>query len=91
MRRQRWLIAVNLSQPPDFEQLPSRGASPEEQALLRSLFATLDTLPVDDRIAWSLRHIQGETLPEIARLVGCSLATVKRRIQRAQNRLKEAA
>ena len=63
-------------------------ASPEDRAALRELFATLDGLPTDLRIAWTLRHLHDESLDGVAQLVGCSLATVKRRVAAAEARLR---
>jgi RNA polymerase sigma-70 factor, ECF subfamily len=40
-------------------------------------------------VAWSLRHIEGERLDEVAALCECSLATAKRRIAAASVRLEE--
>ncbi|MGH7439658.1 MAG: sigma factor-like helix-turn-helix DNA-binding protein [Polyangiaceae bacterium] len=50
----------------------------------------LGTLPTDDRIAWLLRHVQGERLQDVALACGCSLATAKRRIAAAQQVVQEA-
>jgi RNA polymerase sigma-70 factor (ECF subfamily) len=41
-------------------------------------------LPTAERIAWSLRTIEGLTLPAVAAACGCSLATAKRRIAAAR-------
>jgi RNA polymerase sigma-70 factor (ECF subfamily) len=49
----------------------------------------LDELPAKERIAWVLRHLEGEQLEDVARIVGCSLATVKRRIAAAHETVKE--
>ena len=66
------------------------GASPEERALLSRVYGVLDRIPVEQRLAWVLRHIEGEKLEDVARLVGCSLATAKRRISAAQSAIEEA-
>jgi RNA polymerase sigma-70 factor (ECF subfamily) len=44
----------------------------------------LDAMTVDDRLAFVLHCIDGETLDEVARICRCSLATAKRRVARAQ-------
>jgi len=49
----------------------------------------LDELPVDDRMAFALHLIEGETVERIAELCGCSLATAKRRVARAQRAIEE--
>lgn len=60
------------------------GASPVDRLLLRAVYRVLDEMPVADRLAFSLHIIEGETLDVVARLCGCSLATAKRRVARAQ-------
>jgi RNA polymerase sigma-70 factor (ECF subfamily) len=45
-------------------------------------------MPIDDRLAWSLRHIEGHALAGVAEACGCSLATAKRRIDAAQGTLR---
>jgi RNA polymerase sigma-70 factor (ECF subfamily) len=69
--------------------IASPDASPEDRAALREVLSVLDKLAVDLRIAWSLRHLHKESLEDIAELVGCSLATVKRRIAAAEARIHE--
>ena len=73
-----------------YEHVAAPGASPEHGALLARVYAALDALPVEQRLAWTLRHVEGEGLDEVARLCGCSLATVKRRITTAHERIQEA-
>lgn len=75
---------------PDVFPLAS-SVSPETSAVVAQLYRRLDTLPVDERLAWTLRHVENEPLEEVARLSGCSLATAKRRIARAQLALTEGA
>ncbi len=50
----------------------------------------LVTLSDDYRVALFLHDINGLTNPEVARLVGCSLATAKIRVHRARQQLREA-
>ncbi len=66
------------------DEAPNRGATPEQQALAKQLWRALDALPVNERLAWTLRHVEGEQLDGVAQLCGCSLATAKRRIAAAQ-------
>jgi RNA polymerase sigma-70 factor (ECF subfamily) len=53
------------------------------------LQAVMERLPVNDRIAWVLRHLEGEPLDRVAEICGCSLATAKRRIAAAHQRIRE--
>jgi RNA polymerase sigma-70 factor (ECF subfamily) len=62
----------------------SGAASAEQRALLSQVYALLDEVPPDERLAWTLRHIEGEPLDAVAQLCGCSLATAKRRISAVQ-------
>jgi RNA polymerase sigma-70 factor (ECF subfamily) len=68
----------------DYEELVDPGLSPEDRVLLTRMYGALDAMPVNQRLAWSLRHIEGERLETVALLCGCSLATAKRRIVAAQ-------
>lgn len=72
------------------DSLPiDRGATPEQRVLLASLYRALDELPAAQRVAWLLRHVEGERLDEVAVLSGCSLATAKRRVAAAEAWLEE--
>ena len=55
-------------------------ADAETRAELAAIGRVLARLSTNDRIAWMLHHVEGETLEQVARLCGCSLATAKRRI-----------
>jgi RNA polymerase sigma-70 factor (ECF subfamily) len=85
-KARRW---VGLESLPSAEGI-APGASPEEKAILSSVYAVLHSLPANERIAWTLRHLEGETLPAIAELCGCSLATAKRRISAAQDAIRRS-
>ena len=62
------------------------------QDALRRVYRLLEHLPVDERIAFGLRFMDGMGLRETAELCGVSPATIKRRLGRAQARfLAEAA
>jgi RNA polymerase sigma-70 factor (ECF subfamily) len=58
---------------------------------LRRTYALLDAIPADERIAFALRYVDGMELTEAAAACGCSLATVKRRISRAEQKFVELA
>ena len=87
--RRRKLRALFFAQPQrEYREIAAEGASPELAATIAQIYRSLDELPVDERVAWSLRHVSGEELEQIASLTGASLATVKRRIARANERLR---
>jgi RNA polymerase sigma-70 factor (ECF subfamily) len=85
LRRRRLRAFVGLDVP-DYTHL-AVAAGQEQALLIARAYRVLDQLPVDDRIAWMLRHVEGESLESIAKICGCSLATAKRRIARAQAEL----
>jgi RNA polymerase sigma factor (sigma-70 family) len=59
-------------------------ASPEDRALVATLYRALERLPREERVVWVLRIVEGETLESIAELLGCSVSTVQRRLRAAQ-------
>lgn len=92
MRRTRLMNILGLgrsSEPVDLDAIASPTASPHVRAQLAQIYALLRTLPTDERIAWTLRAVEGHELETVARMTNCSLATVKRRISRAQQFLDE--
>jgi RNA polymerase sigma-70 factor (ECF subfamily) len=85
-RKRRLLRALGLHVGADdatLDSLVASGASAETKADLSALDRVLAALPVDVRIAWMLRYVEGEELRAVAQACGCSLATVKRRIAAA--------
>jgi RNA polymerase sigma-70 factor (ECF subfamily) len=85
--RRRFFRAVR---PVDgFESECAPGASPEVRAEMALLDRALDRLAARPRIAWTLRHVEGLTLPEVADACGCSLATAKRDLDSAERFLSD--
>ena len=89
LRRRKLKARFFLDQPPPYLETASSDASPEQRLLIARIYAALDRLSVDERLAWSLRHLEGERLDEVALLCECSLATAKRRIASAHDALRE--
>ena len=69
--------------------VPAHGATAEEHAVLTRLYEVLESLPTDQRLAWSLRYIEGEPLDAVAAACGCSLSTAKRRVGAAKSVIDE--
>ena len=87
-RRGRWLRFF----PP--EQLPERQApatTQEAADALEDTYRILQSFGADERIAFALRFIEGMELKEVADAAGCSLATIKRRLRRAEDAFVAAA
>lgn len=90
LRRRRLRMMLSLESEVDYGDVADDRASPETRALLCGVYRALDRLPVDERLAWTLRHVEGEKLERVALLCDCSLATVKRRIARAHQTIRKA-
>ena len=88
LRRRRW--RASFMGEPTHSDIPSFAASPERRAMLVRVYRVLDTLNAEERIAWLLRHVEGELLEDVALACRCSLATAKRRIAAAEKVLREA-
>lgn len=88
IRKRMLLRRIFLTTQEDAAPAISKDASPMERYLLLRCYEVLETLSANQRLAWTLRHIEGETLPEVARMCECSLATAKRWIRKANERVQ---
>lgn len=70
------------------EQATVNAGSRGDQELSAALYVALDELSPEVRVPWILHHVSQHTLPEVAALCEVSLATVKRRIAKAGQRLR---
>ncbi|MGE0792530.1 MAG: RNA polymerase sigma factor [Sandaracinaceae bacterium] len=87
-RRRRLLASLGFRRTTiPLEELALRDAGQEAREELRRVDAVLARLPVRARIVWSMRVIEGETLPAIAEAMDVSLVTVKRDVRLAQDAL----
>jgi RNA polymerase sigma-70 factor (ECF subfamily) len=84
-RLRRWLTLTSSGQVPEVEA-PRRDLAARE-AVAR-LYAILDRIDDECRLAFVLRHVQGMELAEVAAALGVSLATVKRRLEHATRRIQ---
>lgn len=80
----RWLGLGPARQEPPEVAAPT--PSEDVSAALRATYAVLGRLPADERIAFALRFVDGMELTDVARAAGTSLATIKRRLARAEQR-----
>jgi RNA polymerase sigma-70 factor (ECF subfamily) len=93
LRRRRLARRLGLlprATPIDASAFAAATAPPDVVAELRSIYAIVDELPTDERLALLLRRVEGLPLESVAELCRCSLATVKRRIAAAEARLVRA-
>lgn len=86
--RLRLFGALGLVDVPD---PPSKSASPEVREALAETYRIIEALPVDLRIAFTLRFIDGRELVEVADACEVSLATIKRRLVAAEARFRRIA
>ena len=81
-RRRRWLVFLPAEQR---VEPPVGAASFEARSALRVFYEVIDGLPADERIAFTLRFVEGMELTEVAEACHVSLATIKRRLKRASD------
>jgi RNA polymerase sigma-70 factor (ECF subfamily) len=85
-RAKRWLLLSGdgvLAEPE-----PEGGAQYlEQRAALVRLYRVLDRLGSDRRSVFVLRYVEGLELTELSAVLGCSLATTKRRVADAARRV----
>ena len=89
-RRLQYRLGLRSATPIDADEVVSRAAPPDVAAELRALYALLDSLPAQERVALVLRRVERLELPEIAEQMGLSISTVKRRLLAAEARLASA-
>jgi RNA polymerase sigma-70 factor (ECF subfamily) len=92
-RLSRWRLTRLLGLDTSLDEAPLDSLAREDtSAEVRSELAALDralqALPVNHRIAWMLRYVEDEPLEAVAESCGCSLATVKRWIAAADERVR---
>jgi RNA polymerase sigma-70 factor (ECF subfamily) len=86
-RARRWLRFWAPEELPD----PPSEADPASLEAYRRTYAVLNRMPADERVAFALRYIDGMDLAEVARACEVSLATIKRRLVKAEERFVAAA
>jgi RNA polymerase sigma-70 factor (ECF subfamily) len=84
--RKLWAI-VDRSEEANYDELADPSAGPEERHLISEVYRALDRLPAHERVPWTLRHVDGESVAEVAILCRCSRATAKRRIAQAHAKI----
>lgn len=80
----RWRLPPAEETAARLEEQAARGLSPEQRTELALIDRALGKLELPLRTAWVLRHVEGHSLDDTAAACGCSLATAKRRIGRAE-------
>lgn len=83
-RVRRWLHLTDTGDVPDE---PDAGADHAAREALRRVYAILDKVDDESRLAFVLRYVQGLELTEVATALDISLATTKRRIAHVHERI----
>jgi RNA polymerase sigma-70 factor, ECF subfamily len=86
-RRRLARVLFQLDDPSSSEQAAEPASVSEHGDLVWDTYRILDQLPAELKVAWVLRHVQRETVQDIADLCGWSLSTAKRRIRAADARI----
>lgn len=89
-QRKRWLVFLSPSDLPEAIGAPKE-SPPEVLEALRATYRILDAMPTEERILFALRYVEGLELTELASVSNTSLATVKRRLSRAEQRFAALA
>jgi RNA polymerase sigma-70 factor (ECF subfamily) len=87
-RRRRWL---DFFAPEDLPEPSVVARDDDARDAIRATYAILDRMPDEQRVAFALRFIDQMELTEVAAACNTSLATIKRRLVRAQRAFVEAA
>jgi RNA polymerase sigma-70 factor (ECF subfamily) len=87
-RRSRWRWLWFTADPPE---RPAPQPSAEVSDAARAVYALLDQLPVDERIVFALRAVDGMDVREVAAACKVSVPTVRRRLARAERRFHALA
>ena len=85
LRRRRFRQWLQLEDRRDWHE-DDCSLTPEQMSDVKRAYRALERLPAEERVAWILHHIEGESLDEIARICACSKSTVQRRIRSAEDR-----
>lgn len=80
---------VGFDDLPDPEAVLARDSGSEARAQLSLLLAALDRLSTDQRVAWCMTALEGQSLEEVAEALRCSRATAHRRVVSARAALEQ--
>jgi RNA polymerase sigma-70 factor (ECF subfamily) len=85
-RARRWLSFAGDAALPEPEP-PSGELHDEQREALGRLYRVLDRVGTEKRLVFVLRYVEGLELLELSVILGCSLATTKRRVADAARRV----
>jgi RNA polymerase sigma-70 factor (ECF subfamily) len=85
-RARRWLLLSDEGDLPEAD-VAAPGADYEARRALFRLYRVLDRVSIERRSVFVLRYVEGLELVEISTILGCSVATTKRRVADAARRV----
>jgi len=87
-RALRRVIGLESSEAQLPVEIPAQQLSPEGRVALQRALGLLERLPANERLAWTLRHVEGYQVKEIAAHMDCTTRSVRRYITKADARLE---
>ncbi len=91
IRKRRLLrrLGIGPRQAIDLERILAPNAPPDVAAELSAIYRAIEAMPTRERVVLVLRRVEQFSFDEIVQQTGWSLATVKRRLVRAEGYLVE--
>lgn len=89
LRRRRLLAFLSFELVAERDLPVAADATPEQRLEVARVYRCLDRMSTEERVAWVLRHVEGESLEDLVVLCGCSKSTVQRRLRSAEARIME--
>lgn len=89
-RAKRWLLLSDDGTVPNTEVVSDEHVLEQRQAL-NALYRILDRVDTGRRLVFVLRYVEAMELSELSAVLGCSLATTKRRVADAAERISRLA
>jgi RNA polymerase sigma-70 factor (ECF subfamily) len=80
LRRRRVRRFLMLSPTGELPEVAVQGADQESRQILQRFYAVLERLTADERLLFTLRHLEHLTVKEMAQALPISAATIKRRL-----------
>jgi RNA polymerase sigma-70 factor (ECF subfamily) len=91
LKRRRLRSWFSLDKVDDARLAAPTGSNPEHGAQVRAAYKILECMAAEERAVWVLRHLEEESLDDIAAICACSKSTVQRRLRTAQARFEKEA
>lgn len=89
LKRRRLRNWFSLDKVDDARLTAQAGSNPEHSAEVRAAYRILERMAAEERAVWVLRHLEEESLDDIAAICACSKSTVQRRLRTAQARFEK--